>query len=467
MKDVASIWPSFGWIEPTVVASVPAGAVNTSFRAGPTNETAYSPVLDIVSDASRVYTASAGSGGACAALSSTSGSVLWSAHSNGNMQSVRLLDGLLYCAGHYGGAGSFKGSDRNKLAAVTPDTGALSDFAPSINSAEGPWSMAAASGRLFIGGDFSKVSGVAQPHFAMFVDSSRQSVPQPPRQLVSFPADGAVTVSWAPPSSDGGAPVQKYRVYRSATPGGQDLDRTPVAVLSKDARAYTDTTVVNGGTYYYVVTASNAVGASPPSNESGATPSGTAVLKPPTAPTSVTAISPPGTNHLAWNPPASNGGSPVTGYCVYRGTAPGGAKTKVACVTTTSFDDLLGLTFGTTYYYVVTARNQVGEGAGSNEVSVTTTLGKPGPPTLTASPAPGPSVALSWSIPPDGGSAITKYTVLRDGVRLVTLKATADGGPTSYTDATVRAGTTYTYQVRAANIAGNGQLSRAVTVTTG
>jgi hypothetical protein len=76
-------------------------------------------------------------------------------------------------------------------------------------------------------------------------------------------------------------------------------------------------------------------------------------------------------------------------------------------------------------------------------------------------------VALSWSIPPDGGSDITKYTVLRDGVRLVTLKATADGGPTSYTDVTVSPGTEYTYQVRAANVAGNGQLSRAVSVTTG
>jgi hypothetical protein len=67
-------------------------------------------------------------------------------------------------------------------------------------------------------------------------------------------------------------------------------------------------------------------------------------------------------------------------------------------------------------------------------------------------------------VPPDGGSPITKYVVLRDGVRLVTLTATLTG-PFIYTDTTVISGTAYSYQVRAVNASGSGQLSNKVVVT--
>jgi fibronectin type 3 domain-containing protein len=70
--------------------------------------------------------------------------------------------------------------------------------------------------------------------------------------------------------------------------------------------------------------------------------------------------------------PASNGGAPVTGYNVYRGTTPGGEQaTPVATnVATTSFTDT-GLTNGTTYYYKVAAVNSAGVSPQSNEASAT------------------------------------------------------------------------------------------------
>jgi fibronectin type 3 domain-containing protein len=457
--DFTSVSGKSGTNKLAAVALTAPGAVDTAFRAGPTNGSSYAPVYDLTSDAARVYTASAGSGGACAGLSSSTGAVSWSAHSSGNMQSVRLLDGLLYCAGHYGGTGSFMGQTRQKLAAVVASTGALTAFAPNINSSQGPWSLATAPGRLYVGGDFSTISGVPQPHFAMFVDSAARTVPQPPGSPAAKPGDTLVTLSWAPPSSDGGSPLQKYRVYRSTAAGGQNLEKSPLATLSADARVFTDTAVVNGVTYYYVVVATNAMGASRPSAEVIATPGAGSTATAPSAPTSVSGSSPPGHNYITWNPPPSDGGSPVTSYRVYRGTTSGGTKSQVASVTATAFDDLYGLTAGTTYYYTVTAVNRIGEGRPSSEIPVTTTLGVPGPPALTATAAAGPSAALHWSIPPDGGSPITKYVILRDGVRLVTLQAAADGGPTTYTDTTVSSGVAYTYQVRAANVAGNGQLS--------
>jgi hypothetical protein len=90
-----------------------------------------------------------------------------------------------------------------------------------------------------------------------------------------------------------------------------------------------------------------------------------------------TAPGPPALNHaisgmnsvrLAWSA-ASNGGSAISGYRIYRGTQPGG-ENLVRPVATVG--DMLSYTdstasFGFTYYYKVSAVNVVGEGALSGE----------------------------------------------------------------------------------------------------
>ena len=70
----------------------------------------------------------------------------------------------------------------------------------------------------------------------------------------------------------------------------------------------------------------------------------------------------------------------------------------------------------------------------------------------------------NWTLPSNGGSQITKYVVLREGIRLVTLTATPTG-PLTYTDTGVASGTTHSYQVRAVNAIGSGQLSNTTVVT--
>lgn len=89
----------------------------------------------------------------------------------------------------------------------------------------------------------------------------------------------------------------------------------------------------------------------------------------------------------------------------------------------------------------------------------------PAAPALTASTG-GSGIGLSWTVPNDGGSAITGYQVLRgtgSGAEslLTTLPATA----TTYTDAAVSGGTTYYYRVAAVNAIGVGDLSNEVSAT--
>lgn len=466
--DFASVSAKTSTNKIAAVASTGTGAVDTAFRAGATNSRSYAPVFDLTSDATRVYAAAAGSGGACAALSSTTGATLWSDHSNGNLQSVRLSGGLLYCAGHFNGVGSFLGQTRYKVAAVDPATGALNAFAPNVNSSQGPWALAADATHLYMGGDFSSISGVPQPHFAMFIDTAAQTPPLAPASPTAAGSDGRIHLTWAPPSSDGGSTLLKYRLFRATTPGGENLTRTPLATLSKTTFSFDDTTVTNGTTYYYVLVATNALGAGPASTEVSATPQGTVVVTPPGAPTGLAATTPAGLIHLAWNAPANTGGAPVTSYRVYRGPAPGQEDlvTPIGTATTTSFDDA-AVTAGTGYSYVVAAVNSAGQGPASSEVTATAGSGTavpPGEPQLTGSLGPGPSAVLQWTIPSDGGSPITKYVVIKDSVRLITLSATPSG-PTSYTDTTLAPGTSSVYQVKAVNAVGSGPLSAKVTVT--
>jgi subtilisin family serine protease/subtilase family serine protease len=84
-----------------------------------------------------------------------------------------------------------------------------------------------------------------------------------PPVLTALAGDSRVTLSWS-----GASGATAFSVKRSATPGGPYV---PVAADVKP-RTYIDTNVVNGTTYYYVVSATNSAGESGASNEASATP---------------------------------------------------------------------------------------------------------------------------------------------------------------------------------------------------
>jgi subtilisin len=96
---------------------------------------------------------------------------------------------------------------------------------------------------------------------------------------------------------------------------------------------------------------------------------------PPTAPgaPNLTAASAGnGSVALTWSAPVSDGGSPISGYQIWRGTSSGGESLLTTVGVTTGYTDS-SVSNGTTYYYQVAAVNTVGPGPGSNERSATPT----------------------------------------------------------------------------------------------
>jgi hypothetical protein len=133
----------------------------------------------------------------------------------------------------------------------------------------------------------------------------------------------------------------------------------------------------------------------------------------PAAPSLASATPGAGTVGLQWSAPAWNGGSAVSGYDIYRGTASGAESLLAQVGNVTSYTDST-VTNGTPYYYKVSAVNSVGEGAQSGELSATPV----GAATVIASDSFLRSVAGGWGSPDVGPAwavSTTKQTMVANG----------------------------------------------------
>ena len=182
---------------------------------------------------------------------------------------------------------------------------------------------------------------------------------------------------------------------------------------------------------------------------------------------------------LAWTVPASDGGSDLTGF-QYRQSDDGGDDwspdwTDTGSATTTAIT-VDGLDNGTAYTFEVRAVNARSAGAASNRASATP-FGLPGAPTgLAVSSGHGYAV-LAWAAPDsDGGSAITGFQYRQSddgGDNWEPDWADIAGSPTIILSATstpltvdgLDNGTTYTFEVRAVNAAGESAASNQASAT--
>jgi len=181
--------------------------------------------------------------------------------------------------------------------------------------------------------------------------------PAAPSGLVATAGGQVVTLDWADNTE---SDLARYTVYRSTT-GGAPYE---VIAAGLTFSAYSDTTVSNGTTYTYVVTATDtslnqSVNSAPVSVTPQAPP-------PPGAPTGLAATEVSSSRiDLTWN--TVNG---ADSYIVKRSTTSGGSYVTLATnVTTANYIDTT-VSPGTAYYYVIVGVNSAGEGASSSVVSV-------------------------------------------------------------------------------------------------
>lgn len=114
-----------------------------------------------------VYAAGGGAGGHLPAYDVTTGLRRWIVATDGDVQAVAVWGSRVFAGGHFDRCG---GETRRKVCAVDGATGTLDAWAPTVNSALGVWALNSTASYLYMGGDFTIVSGAVQQGFAEFLD---------------------------------------------------------------------------------------------------------------------------------------------------------------------------------------------------------------------------------------------------------------------------------------------------------
>ena len=194
---------------------------------------------------------------------------------------------------------------------------------------------------------------VASVLIAAGAGSAFALAPDAPAQPTVTAGNAQITVTFSAPTSDGGSPITGYTAACSSSDGGSPGSNTDIA------SPITVTGLTNGNTYTCTVTATNADGDSPASPPSDAAIPRTV----PDAPGQPSIADGDEQITLTFGTPASDGGSPITGYigtCTSTDGGAAGTNTDVASPITVT-----GLTNGKTYICTATATNAAGDGPAS------------------------------------------------------------------------------------------------------
>jgi hypothetical protein len=256
-----------------------------------------------------------------------------------------------------------------------------------------------------------------------------------------------VSLAWRD-NSDG---EQGFRLERKTGTGAY----SQIAVLPANTTTYNDSTVAGGATYTYRLRAYIGGAISGYSNEAAVT----TPPPPPAAPASLKAtVVSTSEIDLQWTDKSTT----EDGFRIERKIGTGSYALLASLGPNVAAYKNTGLKAGTLYTYRVFAYNKAGNSPYSNEAGGTPPTLPAAPTGLAAAPAAG-KVTLTWK---DGSTnedlfSIERMTTGAAFAEIATTKANA----TSYTDAAVRPSTTYTYRVRAKNLAGYSAYSNTAAAT--
>src|SRR5450830_1045337 len=292
------------------------------------------------------------------------------------------------------------------------------------------------------------------------------TVPGSPTGLAATDGLGQISLAWLAPANDGGAGTVGYNVYRAA-----DASMSGMTILNGSlvtTAPYVDSGLLAGAHYWYAVKAHNSIGDGAASSAA----EGWAFDVPP-AVVSTVAVEGDGRVDLTWN---ASVGDPqhlsVVSYNVWRGTSAGGEDIVTPIngtpVSGLSFSDTTAVN-GTTYFYRVTAVNEVGETSVSsgNEVHATPHVLITAPIITNLVPADQafiadvrPHISAEYG---DTGSAIdvTSVKLLVDGID-VTSQAVVTASSVNYAPVIDLTKSLHSVQLDVANLAATPVSTRAV-----
>jgi titin len=280
-------------------------------------------------------------------------------------------------------------------------------------------------------------------------EASAMTAPAAPTGLTAAAGDTQVRLSW-----NASAGASSYKVFRATSPSGYSAP----LVSSITTTSYTDSTAVNGTTYYYVVRAANAAGDSASSNEVSATP----INNPPTVsitnPTNNASFTAPAT--ITIDATASDGDGTVGKVEFFQGSDKLGEDTSAPYSYPWS-NAAVG-----NYTLTAKATDNGGATTTSSAVNITVLPAPPSAPTgLTATAASSSQINLNWA---DNSSDETGFKIERKQgaggsyAEVMTVGANV----TTYNDTGLSAATQYYYRVRAHNAGVNSGYSNEANATT-
>ena len=234
------------------------------------------------------------------------------------------------------------------------------------------------------------------------VSAQSDVVPGTPTSVATTSSNAEATVTWSAPIANGGTAVTGYSVaWTSNAVQGMTSGSAMVAAATTSYRL---TGLVNGVTYTFTVTATNAAGNGAASTSVAAVPYTRAG-----SPSNLVANALAGGQvNLTWSPPGDNGGAGLTGYRIERRVEGGEWAVLVSNTSSTWTSHLaIGLDPTISYEFQVSAWNAAGMGAlsaPSTAVSAvaptTTTTVAPTTTTTTTTVAPSTTTTTTTTVAP-------------------------------------------------------------------